>query len=91
MCDAKVQPMSTEKITVPEARIKILEIISNLLYDLSDGEDLTQAESDEFREAMSDAAQIILEVIDCEVISVDGDRANVSLWIGDGAPPSMME
>ena len=83
--------MSTEKITVPEARIRILEIISNLLYDLSDGEDLTPAESDEFREAMGDAAQIILEVIDCEVISVDGDRANVSLWIGDGAPPGMTE
>ena len=83
--------MSTEKITVHEARVRILEIISGVLYDLSDGDDLTPAESAEFREAMADAAGIILEVVDCQVVSVEGDRATVSLWIADTEQPSMTE
>lgn len=80
--------MTEKKITVHEARIKILDIVANLLYDLSDGEDLTPAESQEFREAMADASEIIINVLDLRVDSVDGDRATVSVWIADGEPPA---
>lgn len=86
-----MQRMSEKNVTVPEARLKILERISDLLYDLSDGEDMSPAEAQEFREAMADAAEIILEVLDCEVLSVEGDRVHVSLWIGDGVPPNFAE
>ena len=83
--------MTTDSPTVHEARIAVLQRISDLLYDLSDGEEMTPAEADEFRAAMGDAAEIILEVLDFKVVSVDGDVVTASVWIGTEAPPNLID
>lgn len=44
-----------------------------------DGDDLSGADREELREDMANAADIILEVLDLKIDSVDGKHAKVTL------------
>lgn len=65
----------------PEARLRIHNLITEALFEMSDGPDLNNEQRDELREDMANATDVILEVLDLKVESVDSKRANVSVLL----------
>lgn len=64
-----------------EARLRIHNLISEALFEMGDGPDLDSAGKDELREDMANATDIVLEVLDLIVDSVDGKHAKVSIRV----------
>lgn len=64
-----------------EARLGIIDTITDVLLDLSDDEELTDDERDNLREAMADAADLICEALDLEVRSVGADGITVRVVV----------
>lgn len=62
-----------------EARLYIVSVMTEILFDLSDGDDLSDAERKEIRESLADAADLIVEALDINVVSVDGRTINVTM------------
>lgn len=62
-----------------EARLRIHTLVSEAMFEMVDGEDLSGADREELREDMANAADIILEVLDLKIDSVDGKHAKVTL------------
>lgn len=54
-----------------EARLNIIDRISEILLDLAGDDEVSQQELEEMRDAMRDAAEVLLEGIGFEVVSVD--------------------
>lgn len=71
-------------MNVNEARLALAEEITNILMDLTDeSETGSPAEIAELRDAMGDATDIIMEALQVEVLSVDGDVLTVSMNLGE--------
>ena len=67
-----------------EARLALAEEITNILIDLTDeSETASPAELADLRDAMGDATDIILEALQVEVLTVDGDKLTVSMDLGE--------
>jgi len=64
-----------------EARLHIVTLISDILFELSDGDDLSSADRTDLRESMADTADVIAEALDHKVIAVDGDVAQVTVRV----------
>lgn len=59
--------------------MRIHNLISEALFEMGDGNDLDSAAKDELRDDMANATDIVLEVLDLIVDSVDGKHAKVSI------------
>ena len=53
-----------------EARLAIIETIADVLFELSDDEDLPAVDREDLRDAMADAADLICEALDLDVVDV---------------------
>ncbi len=62
-----------------EARLRIHTLMSEAMFEMVDGPDLSGTEREELREDMANAADVLLEVLDLKVDSVDGKHAKVTL------------
>lgn len=62
-----------------EARLRIHTLISEALFEMTDGPDLNSTERDELKEDMANATDIVLEVLDLQVDSVEGKYATVKI------------
>jgi hypothetical protein len=62
-----------------EARLRIHTLISEAMFEMVDGPDLNTTERDELREDMANATDVILEVLDLTIDSIDGKHAKVSI------------
>lgn len=69
-------------MNVYEARLDIVRRIREVLVDLADGEDLDAAEYADLEQSMTDAAEIILDALDLEVVEVT-DRIQASLGVAN--------
>jgi hypothetical protein len=68
-------------MNIHEARLEIHKLITEALFELSDGPDLDSAGKDELREDMANATDVVLEVLDLVVDSVEDKHAKVSIRI----------
>jgi len=75
-------------MTPNEARMLIVEELANILYDLTDEEDGTPEERETLRVAMGDAADILAEALDLEVVSVTDGVATVTLTLVPAGTPT---
>lgn len=66
-------------MNINEARVVIVEEIAEILYDLTEDEDATAEVKQELRDAMADAADIIAEALDLEVVEMADGIATVRL------------
>lgn len=57
-------------MNVSEARVAILDLVADVLVELGDDGEI---DSGELREAMEDAAEMVLDALDLEVTSVNDD------------------
>jgi hypothetical protein len=64
-----------------EARLHIVTLISDILFELSDGDDLSSADRTDLRESRADTADVIAEALDLKVIAVDGEVAQVTVRV----------
>ena len=64
-----------------EARLRIHTLISEAMFEMVDGPDLSSNDRDELKEDMANAADVLLEVLDLTIDSVDGKHAKVSIRI----------
>lgn len=56
-----------------EARMNILNYISDVLFDLADDPDLSPGEREEVRDAMGDAADMLMDSLDLQVVQIEDD------------------
>lgn len=62
-----------------EARLRIHTLITEAMFEMVDGPDLNEADRDELREDMANAADIVMEVLDIRVKSVEGNHAEATI------------
>jgi hypothetical protein len=62
-----------------EARLRIHTLMSEAMFEMVDGPDLSGTQREELREDMANAADVLLEVLDLKVDSVDGKHAKATL------------
>lgn len=60
-----------------EARLRIHQLVSEAMFEMVDGDDLSGADREELREDMANAADVLLEVLDLKVDAVVGKQAKV--------------
>ena len=75
-------------MNINETRIAIVEEIAEILYDLTEDEEATAETKQELRDAMADAADIIAEALDLEVVEIADGIATVRLNIAGPATPT---
>lgn len=68
-----------------EARLRIHTLISEAMFEMTDGPDLNEGERDELREDMANAADVVLEVLDLKVDAVVGNQAKVYIRLEEDA------
>jgi hypothetical protein len=66
-------------MNVSEARLRIHTLMSEAMFVMVDGPDLSGTQREELREDMANAADVLLEVLDLKVDSVDGKYAKTTL------------
>ena len=66
-------------MNVSEARLRIHTLMSEAMFEMVDGPDLSGTQREELREDMANAADVLLEVLDLKVDSVDGKYAKTTL------------
>lgn len=71
--------MST--MNTSEARLRIHTLISEALFAMTDGPDLNEAGRDDLREDMANATDMVLEVLQLTVESVEETQAKVSIQL----------
>lgn len=71
--------------SIYDTRLAILREIANVLVDLADM-DPTDDDFEEFVAAMEDAADIILEALGLDVVTIDADGIHAILRLGTGVP-----
>lgn len=69
-----------------EARVVIVEEIAEILFDLSEDEDQTASDKMVLKEAMLDAADIIAEALDLQVLDFADGFATVRLNLAGPDP-----
>lgn len=62
-----------------EARLAIATRIADVLFDLAQDGMEPDDDADEMRDALDDAAELIMEALGLEVVSVDSEAATVRL------------
>lgn len=74
--------MSTMKDLSAEFRLRLVEHVAEVLFDLADTEGLDESEHDMARDSFADAAQVILDSVDFTVIEVDPEgKATVEVTL----------
>jgi hypothetical protein len=64
-----------------EARLSVAELIRDVLADLAIEDGMSPDEVADLTVAMTDMAEIVLEALQFEIVSVDGDTATATVWL----------
>jgi|688.fasta_scaffold682983_2 hypothetical protein len=66
-----------------EARLAVVGIIADVLFELSDDDDLSDDDRGDLRDSLADAADLILEALEFDVIAVNDFEVSARITLDD--------